>query len=705
MSNSITVRASWAQPEPNVVLGLVGEAAELGQWGANSSCLLFRPDSGAEETPASTLDWIAEHTFPVSYFIGALQFRLVLFNKATNQIVAVDRKRSSPNALPKGTTSIRIDTKTECRFEGPGCGFEGLPFVLEQGSGKLQLNIFPFPCDGPSLDQGSSTPIQLVAVELSRLKKQGSGAVGTWFSATPGSAEEDLSAASPEQPSSITIPFQSTKKIPDFGPRCKGRSTGSEVYWTASVDLSSLTRNTVLSLKMKDSTESGGPTALAYLSSRNFRPGVLQGRFSLNAISPTDGFLVGVLDVIFNVVTPTRFQERSRLGGGSFEPKPLKYMVSPEELSRLKLPASFVGHRGSGVSLHNRRLKGKLTENTIPSFLAAGNRSCSFVEFDVVLSKDGVPMVYHDLLTGLLATSPIDQADNDALLVPSRPKLPNVEVVPIGVHQLTRRQLQTLNLVPIHTMHPIPKLKALILKHWTTIISVRSPVSGPKTPSRSSVNLGGDFAVLNPMLFSPVQVPVIHPTMPLLSDLFTALPTKLGLMIEVKFPNQPKYDAMLHQQAYHYEVNRIVDEILKIVFRFAGDRQNINFCSFEPNVAQALVLKQCRFPVFFLADSTDDDLRDHRCFSMESAVQFAAHQGMAGVSINSAALFDDPTVPAAKLADPELPAAAYGRNLVGVAHELGLGVWTWSGYNDSREWTSFQIDSLGVDAIITDRVS
>ena len=40
----------------------------------------------------------------------------------------------------------------------------------------------------------------------------------------------------------------------------------------------------------------------------------------------------------------------------------------------------------------------QLGENTIQSFIAAANLGASYVEFDVQLTKDHVPVIYHDFL-------------------------------------------------------------------------------------------------------------------------------------------------------------------------------------------------------------------------------------------------------------------------------------------------------------------
>lgn len=56
-----------------------------------------------------------------------------------------------------------------------------------------------------------------------------------------------------------------------------------------------------------------------------------------------------------------------------------------------------IGHRGLGKNVAARRSL-QLGENTIQSFIAAANLGASYVEFDVQLTKDHVPVIYHDFL-------------------------------------------------------------------------------------------------------------------------------------------------------------------------------------------------------------------------------------------------------------------------------------------------------------------
>jgi hypothetical protein len=62
------------------------------------------------------------------------------------------------------------------------------------------------------------------------------------------------------------------------------------------------------------------------------------------------------------------------------------------------VPSEDVGHRGSGA--HNAKSSSGsrtwLAENTMLSFREAARNLLPFIEFDVQLSKDGVPVIWHD---------------------------------------------------------------------------------------------------------------------------------------------------------------------------------------------------------------------------------------------------------------------------------------------------------------------
>lgn len=59
----------------------------------------------------------------------------------------------------------------------------------------------------------------------------------------------------------------------------------------------------------------------------------------------------------------------------------------------ISFPMSFViGHRGSGQNAISK----DYLENSLNSFKAAINKGAQFVEFDIQMSKDGIPVIHHD---------------------------------------------------------------------------------------------------------------------------------------------------------------------------------------------------------------------------------------------------------------------------------------------------------------------
>ncbi|XP_009782733.1 glycerophosphodiester phosphodiesterase GDPD1, chloroplastic-like [Nicotiana sylvestris] len=78
----------------------------------------------------------------------------------------------------------------------------------------------------------------------------------------------------------------------------------------------------------------------------------------------------------------TRFSQGVEIGRTSF--KPSKFLV--------------VGHRGNGMNLlqsSDRKMKA-VKENSIISFNSAANYPIDFIEFDVQVTKDDCPIIFHD---------------------------------------------------------------------------------------------------------------------------------------------------------------------------------------------------------------------------------------------------------------------------------------------------------------------
>lgn len=340
-----------------------------------------------------------------------------------------------------------------------------------------------------------------------------------------------------------------------------------------------------------------------------------------------------------------------------------------------------VGHRGLGRTFTRREAlpvsRGiKLAENSIDAMNVAYSRGCEMVEFDVMLTDDGVPIVFHDPVVDLLAKA-------GPSVVSTEKQTQNLVPTSIPVHYLTEKQLrwvlkQSTNLGG----GPQPKLKLMLLRYWSDIVALarQDQIGNPST--RNSV----------PSSLIARRIDITHPV-PTLKELLLRTPKALRLNIEVKYPFQPIWDENLFLQKDVFEINRFVDSILEVVFSCVEDERYIAFSSFEPDVCVALAAKQSRFEVLFLSDTAEsEDLKDYRAYYVEGAIQFASNHKLSGISIRSSTLQETQ------------PCENYGALVIDAAHRRGLKVWTWGEANDDPNFVKQQIDSLNVDGVITDNI-
>lgn len=88
-----------------------------------------------------------------------------------------------------------------------------------------------------------------------------------------------------------------------------------------------------------------------------------------------------------------------------------------------------VGHRGLGRSYHQVEgyRSATIEENTLMSFIVAGQLGADYIEFDVQLTQDGVPVVYHDFFVEVGLEDNSDESKGEHYIV--------------GIHDLTVRHL------------------------------------------------------------------------------------------------------------------------------------------------------------------------------------------------------------------------------------------------------------------------
>ncbi|XP_051730716.1 glycerophosphocholine phosphodiesterase GPCPD1 isoform X1 [Ctenopharyngodon idella] len=240
-----------------------------------------------------------------------------------------------------------------------------------------------------------------------------------------------------------------------------------------------------------------------------------------------------------------------------------------------------VGHRGAG-STHAARHH-KIRENTIASFLSAANHGAAYVEFDVHLSKDLVPIVYHDL-TCCISTKKKNDKNSMVLFE-------------VPVKDLTFDQLQLLKL------------------DHTTAMEVHD-----------HKDLQDEEEYIDE-----------HQPFPSLSQIFQAVPDHVGFNIELKWICQFKDGSWDAKLSTYFNMNQFLDIILTCVLQNAGKRR-IVFSCFDPDVCTMVRQKQNKYPILFLTQGVTDlypELMDIRCQSTKIAMSFAQSENILGISAHT----------------------------------------------------------------------
>ncbi|KAL9039842.1 MAG: hypothetical protein Q9180_002290 [Flavoplaca navasiana] len=322
-----------------------------------------------------------------------------------------------------------------------------------------------------------------------------------------------------------------------------------------------------------------------------------------------------------------------------------------------------IGHRGLGKNVAARRSL-QLGENTIQSFIAAANLGASYVEFDVQLTKDHVPVIYHDFLvseTGIDA--PVHTLTLEQFLHINDTRTPRVSrpTSPVAKH----RDLQEIKTTDTR------RHRSMSLGYTTregdTDMSERMKHTRDFKEKGFKGNSRGNF----------IQAPFTT-----LEEMFKKLPQHVGFNIEMKYP-------MLHESeeqemdTYAVELNSFVDTVLTKVYDLGHDRPII-FSSFNPDICLLLSFKQPSIPVLFLTDAGTCPVGDIRASSLQEAVRFASRWNLLGIVAAAEPLVLCP-------------------RLVKVVKESGLVCVSYGTANNDGEKVKLQVDE-GIDAVIVDSV-
>merc|ERR1719186_7843 len=242
-----------------------------------------------------------------------------------------------------------------------------------------------------------------------------------------------------------------------------------------------------------------------------------------------------------------------------------------------------VGHRGLGNSYTNAKHCSNIRENTIASKQDALAHGADMVEFDVQVSKDLIPILFHEF-TVCVKTKKKSGADL---------------MLEVPVKDLTVEELQGLQ-----SHHPSEK-------------NARK-----RTFSNDTADENQAF--------------------PTLQHTLQTLDPHLGFNIEIKIGGTLMSGE--EEQKHPMEMNLFIDQIIKTVLEHGHDR-NIVFSSFNPDACTMVNLKQNKYPVLLLTQGKSgkyEDYKDPRTWNISNAVCFVEMAEMLGISVIAQDVMKEP---------------------------------------------------------------
>ncbi|KQJ82390.1 glycerophosphodiester phosphodiesterase GDPD2 [Brachypodium distachyon] len=240
-----------------------------------------------------------------------------------------------------------------------------------------------------------------------------------------------------------------------------------------------------------------------------------------------------------------------------------------------------IGHRGKGMNAlasPDERLR-EVKENTVRSFNDAASVSgVAYVEFDVQVTKDGCPIIFHDNF--------IFTQEQDG--------------------EITGKRVTDLRLDEFLSYGPQIKDQG----------KVGRPLLRKLKDGR--------------ILRWDVRCDDVLCT---LQEAFEDVDTRVGFNVELKFD-----DDLVYQEG---ELTGILQSILKVVSEHARDRPII-FSSFQPDAARLMRKLQDGYPVYFLTNGGTQIYADARRNSLEEAVRLCVACGLQGIVSEARAVFRHP---------------------------------------------------------------
>lgn len=314
------------------------------------------------------------------------------------------------------------------------------------------------------------------------------------------------------------------------------------------------------------------------------------------------------------------------------------------------------GHRGMGANVwhptSSTPIPAPFRENTLKSFQRAVGCGATFLEFDVQVTRDGVPVIWHDnyvvygeegcpvsvLIADLTLEefrhlAPIKSAGADASLAPAPGVLGPLPPAGGGAGAAPTSGADT----PL--MGSSPTASNMSLASLASIDSVSTASSASSGGGRA----GSHRRRLLRKHKNGVPAVAHEPTLrawacqeedhfPTLAEVFEGLPPSVAFDIEIKMATP---DCVAFTPAT--EVDRMVSATLAAVEAGldAHGSRLVVFSSFDPCVCQEVKRRRPDAPVMFLSGGGHYPHADTRRTSVAAAIDFAAGAGLQGVILNT----------------------------------------------------------------------
>lgn len=295
-----------------------------------------------------------------------------------------------------------------------------------------------------------------------------------------------------------------------------------------------------------------------------------EGRFTINLLSPVWLNAIGSLDIQYLVIKP-------------LPNSTVDFHTSFVDYWRSNWTSLDVGHRGLGKSLKQATNAPAIIENTVASMKASTELGADLVEFDVMLTSDLVPVIYHDyyIYVCMDPKTPTSKADLTVVLI----------------KDITYEQLKNLKTYQV--------VGNKIIEY----------------PAHNNVEQEDQ------RLF------------PLFEDFLTKVNKSVGFNIEIKWPQLLLNGELESVQTI--DKNTYVDRILDVMLRHGCGRLSF-FSSFDADICSLLRYKQNIYPVMFLSSTILGAYADPRADTLYDTINNAQAFDLAGIVPNAVHIKNNP---------------------------------------------------------------